>query len=383
MKLTLVIASLERGGAERVISVLASAWAERGSEVTLITFDDAEPPAYPLHPRIELRSLRVPNELAGNPVRALDRNVRRVRRLRRLIRESAPGVVLSFLDFPNLITLLATRGLRIPVIVSERANPAYDDLKAIWRVLRRCAYPRAAALVCQTSAMVAQLQKQIKIAGYAIPNPVEPTPSMGRAAPGESGVNSRTIIAMGRLVPQKGFDLLLEAFARVAGRHPEWSILVLGKGPLKATLEAQAESLGLRNRVRFVGAVPDPFPIMRAAGLFVFSSRFEGFGNALVEAMACGLPVISFDCPAGPSDIIRHGVDGLLVPPEDIRALADAMDHLMTDAAQRERLARRAPEVLERFSLERVLALWEKLFDDVLPARKCSGERANQAGFQT
>ena len=377
MKLTLVISSLERGGAERIISILAGAWAQRGDEVTLIIFDDREPPAYPLHPRVMLKSLRVPNELAGNPVRALFRNVRRVRLLRRMIRESAPDVVLSFLDFPNIITLLATRGWRVPVIVSERANPAYDDLKAVWRVLRRRTYPRAAALVCQTRAMVDQLQKEIRIPGYAIPNPVEP-PLTGHAVPSESEVNGQTIIAMGRLVPQKGFDLLLEAFARIAGRHPDWSIKVLGKGPLKAQLKAQADLLGLKNRVSFVGSVGDPFPMLRVAGLFVFSSRFEGFGNALIEAMACGLPVISFDCPAGPSDIIRHGVDGLLVPPEDVSALANAMDHLISDTAERERLAHRAPEVLERFSRERVLSMWEKLFDDVLPARKRSNERANQ-----
>src|SRR6476660_3895591 len=348
MTLTLVLSSLERGGAERIISVLAGAWAQRGDEVTLITFDDREPPAYPVHPRVELKSLRVPNELAGNPVRALFRNVRRIQLLRQMIRESAPDVVLSFLDFPNIITLLATRGWHVPVIVSERANPAYDDLKGVWRVLRRRTYPRAAALVCQTRAMVDQLQKEIRIRGYAIPNPVEPPPT-GHAAPSKSGINAQTIIAMGRLVPQKGFDLLLEAFARIAGRHPDWSIKVLGKGPLKEQLEAQAESLGLKNRVSFVGAVSDPFPALRAADLFVFPSRFEGFGNALVEAMACALPVISFDCPAGPSDIIRHGVDGVLVPPEDVAGLATAMGRLMNDAAERDRLARRAPEVLTRF----------------------------------
>jgi GalNAc-alpha-(1->4)-GalNAc-alpha-(1->3)-diNAcBac-PP-undecaprenol alpha-1,4-N-acetyl-D-galactosaminyltransferase len=370
MKLTLVISSLERGGAERIISVLAGAWAERGEQVTLLTFDDAEAPAYPLHPRVALKSLHVANEFARNPFHALYRNVRRIRLLRRLIRQSRPDAVISFLDFPNIVTLLATRCLGVPVIVSERANPAYDDLKMIWKVLRRFTYPWAAALVCQTNAMVALLQQKIKVAGYAIPNAVE-LPATGNAgAPKGGAANSRTAIAMGRLVPQKGFDLLLQAFALLARRHPEWSLTVLGKGPLKGRLEAQAASLGLKNRVSFVGAVSDPFPVLRAADLFVFSSRFEGFGNALAEAMACGLPVISFDCPAGPSDIIRQGVDGVLVPAEDIAGLANAMDHLMSDAAERERLAHRAPEVLTRFSLERVLTMWDTLFDDVLPARK-------------
>jgi GalNAc-alpha-(1->4)-GalNAc-alpha-(1->3)-diNAcBac-PP-undecaprenol alpha-1,4-N-acetyl-D-galactosaminyltransferase len=377
MKLTLVISSLERGGAERIISGLANAWTERGRQVTLITFDDKETPAYALHPGVELRSLGVPNEFASNPLHAMYRNVLRIRRLRRHIRQSGPDVVISFLDFPNILVLLATRGLGVPVIVSERANPDYDDLKIIWRRLRRLTYPWAVALVCQTSAMLELLQREIKVAGYAIPNAVMLPAPVNPSTPKGGGANARTVIAMGRLVSQKGFDLLLEAFARIATRHPEWSIKVLGKGPLKEQLEAQAESLGLKNRVSFVGAVSDPFPALRAADLFVFPSRFEGFGNALVEAMACALPVISFDCPAGPSDIIRHGVDGVLVPPEDVAGLATAMDRLMNDAAERDRLARRAPEVLTRFNLDRVLAMWEKVLEDAVPARECTCARTS------
>jgi GalNAc-alpha-(1->4)-GalNAc-alpha-(1->3)-diNAcBac-PP-undecaprenol alpha-1,4-N-acetyl-D-galactosaminyltransferase len=376
MRLTLVISSLERGGAERILSVLAGAWVERGIQVSLVTFDDKDEPAYPLHPGITMRSLRVPNETARNFVYAVYPNLRRIVRLRDHIRQSRPDIVISFLDFPNVITLLATLGFGIPVIVSERANPEHVYLKPIWQYLRRLLYPYAAALVCQTSAMVAQLQLKIKVPGYAIPNPVELPRSLTSDRPKGGDVNSRRIIAMGRLVPQKGFDLLLRAFAGIAGRHPAWSIQVLGKGPLKDQLEAQAVSLGLENRVSFVGAVSDPFPILRAADLFVFSSRFEGFGNALTEAMACGLPVISFDCPAGPADIIRDGVDGILVPREDVTGLAVAMDHLMSDAAERERLALHAPDVLTRFGLESVLGMWEKVFQDVLPSRT-PGQRAS------
>jgi GalNAc-alpha-(1->4)-GalNAc-alpha-(1->3)-diNAcBac-PP-undecaprenol alpha-1,4-N-acetyl-D-galactosaminyltransferase len=369
MRLTLVISSLERGGAERILSVLAGAWVERGIQVTLVTFDDRDVPAYPLHPGITLRSLRVPNETARNPLYAVYRNVRRIGRLRRHIRQSRPDLVMSFLDFPNVITLLATRGLGIPIIVSERANPQYVELSPIWKRLRRLLYPRASALVCQTSAMVSQLHETIKTPGYAIPNPVELPTTLASDSPKGGDTNARTIIAMGRLVPQKGFDLLLQAFAGIADQHPVWSVKVLGKGPLKDQLQAQAESLGLKNRVSFAGVISDPFPVLRAADLFVFSSRFEGFGNALTEAMACGLPVISFNCPAGPADIIRDGVDGILVPRDDVAGLARAMDRLMSDAAERERLALRAPEVLIRFSMESVLAMWEKVFQDVLRSR--------------
>jgi glycosyltransferase involved in cell wall biosynthesis len=376
MRLTLVISSLDRGGAERILSVLAGAWVKRGIQVTLVTFDDRDVPAYPLHPGITMRSLRVPNETAGNPFYAVYPNLRRIGRLRRNIRQSRPDIVISFLDFPNVITLLATRGLGLPVIVSERANPEYVYLNPVWKRLRRLLYPHASALVCQTNAMVSQLRQTIKIRGYAIPNPVELPAAFASASPKGGGTNARTIIAMGRLVPQKGFDLLLQAFAGIAARHPAWAIKVLGQGPLKDQLEAQAESLGLKNRVSFVGAVSDPFPILHAADLFVFSSRFEGFGNALTEAMACGLPVISYDCPAGPADIIRDGVDGILVPREDVAGLARAMDRLMSDAVERERLALRAPEVLMRFSLESVLAMWENLFQDVLASRT-SGKQAS------
>lgn len=377
MKLTLIISSLEQGGAERTLSMLASAWAKRGAEVTLVTFDDSEGAAYSLDPAIILKSLRVPNRAAGSFFRALDANGKRVRRLRRVVHQSRPDVVISFLDFPNIITLLATRGLGAPVIVSERANPEYDELKPVWKVLRRLLYPLSAALVCQTRAMITILQENIKVQGYVIPNPVVLPASFFTDAPRAANAESRIVIAMGRLVPQKGFDMLLEAFSQVAGKHPEWSLNVLGKGPLKAQLEAQAESLGLKTRVNFAGPVPDPFPVLRDADLFVFPSRFEGFGNALTEAMACGLPVISFDCPAGPSDIILNGVNGVLVPREDVAAFADAMDHLMSEPVERARLGGRAPEVLERFSLDRILGMWDEVVDHALLR---SGRRKH--GFQ-
>ena len=291
MRLMLVISSLARGGAERVISALASAWAKQGFEVTLVIFDDKEPRAYPIDARVTVHALKVSNATSRNFLEALNRTLRRVFLLRRIIRKSRPEIVISFLSVPNIVTILATRGLGIPVIVSERANPRLDKVKRFWGPLRRLVYPAADAIVCQTNAMVNLLQEMVKVPARAIPNPVEVPQSADFARRAEEP-EPRTIIAMGRLVPQKGFDMLLNAFSQIASKHPEWCIKVLGEGPDKEKLEVQAKSLRLEGRVTFVGAVDDPFSVMPGARSFRrswllffsfceragFDSRFFCFG---------------------------------------------------------------------------------------------------------
>ena len=364
MRLTFVVTSLELGGAQRTVSVLANSWARLGREVTVIIFDQDDTPSYRLDPHVALRSLGVTNGRASNFLQAISRNSRRLWRLRREIRNSRPDVVISFMDYTNIMTLLSSWRLHLPVIVSEQANPDHEPMGRLWETLRRLMYPHASMLVCPTTRMTALLGNRFRVRGRSIPNLVEmPSP----AAKVSQDKQNYVAVAMGRLVPQKGFDLLLDAFSQIAEKHPEWSLVIIGKGPLREQLATQAKLLGLDSRVRFTGEITDPFPVLKAGDLFVFSSRFEGFGNALVEAMGCGLPAISFDCVAGPSDIIRDGVDGILVAPEDVSALAAAMERLMGDAREREKLASRALEVSTRFSLEKILGLWDELFDVVVP----------------
>lgn len=361
-RLSLVISSLQAGGAERVLSRMANYWAARGHDVEIVSYDRPDaPPFYPLHGDVRVRGLDLLRD-SRSPVEALWSSAVRVRRVRRAIARHRPDAVISFLNHVNVVTLLATRGLGVPVIVSERTDPAHVPLKAPWPQLRPRVYRWAKYVVVQTPG-ARDFFTDPRIRTAIIPNVVSPAPA--RAAddrvPEAGASRTRWITAIGRLGPEKGFDLLLAAFAKIAAAHPAWHLRIVGGGPLADALARQATDLGLEGRVRFTGRVSDVFAELAASDLFVMSSRFEGFPNALGEAMAAGLPVISFNCPSGPRALIRDGVDGVLVPPEDAAALANAMERLMIDPAARATLGARAVEVVERFSEDAVMARWEEL----------------------
>jgi GalNAc-alpha-(1->4)-GalNAc-alpha-(1->3)-diNAcBac-PP-undecaprenol alpha-1,4-N-acetyl-D-galactosaminyltransferase len=342
---------------------MANYWAANGWEITLLTFDDgSKPPFYHLDPQIVCHPLDV-SEASLNPIAGIYNNLVSIRSLRAAIIESKPDVVISFMDRMNVVALFATRGLKIPTIVSERNDPAMTFMGRSWERLRQWTYPWADRIVVQTERAgnyFPTLQDRISI----VPNPVVLPPDLPRRS--RQLVGDRSLIAMGRLVPQKGFDLLFRAMATLKDRHPEWSLNILGEGKLRLQLESLRHELGLEHRIHLIGRVQNPHELLQQADIFVMSSRFEGFPNALCEAMACGLPVISTDCPNGPREIIRDNVDGILVPSEDISALAIAMDRLMSDEAERDRLARAAPEVAQRFGLETVMRMWESLISEVI-----------------
>ena len=363
MRLTLVISQLGAGGAERVLSTMASHWADRGHHVTLLTLWGPDSDFYPLSPAVK----RVPLRLARSSpnLRETARmSWRRLRALRAEIRPARPDVVISFMDTINILTLVATRGLSIPVVVSERTDPAQHRIGALRSWARRRTYGWADAIVVPSRGAARWVDENIRGPLLrVIPNPVRNT--LGPAPPGQPRPE-RLVVALGRLSPEKQLDYLLRAFRCCSPRHPDWSLEIVGEGPDRGRLETLAAEFGIRQRVRFPGSVPDPETVLRKADLFVLTSRYEGFPNALLEAMACGLAVVSFDCPSGPSEIIRPGVDGVLVPAQDLAALADSMDRLMSDASERRRLATRAVEVAERFGVERIMSMWEDVIGEVL-----------------
>ncbi|MBD1835570.1 glycosyltransferase family 4 protein [Cyanobacteria bacterium FACHB-472] len=357
MKLTIVISNMSLGGAQRVISTVINYWARKGWNITLLTMEQSSATSfYYLEPSIKYFRLGIAG-YSPSLLSALQNNLKRIYTLREGIRHSQPDVVISFADEMNVVALLATRSLNIPVIVSVRTDPAVSPLSRSWQQLRKWTYSWANKIIVlsETAKNFFSLKLQSRIT--IIPNAALPPKIEKNIA--DQQLAKPAMIAAGRLAEEKRFDLLLQAFAKIKDRHPHWTLTILGEGELRLELESLREQLGLCDRVYLPGAVQNPYEFLQQADLFVMSSRFEGFPNALCEAMACGLPVISTDCPSGPREIIRDGVDGILVPNEDVEALSSAMDKLMSDEKERQRLAARSIEVIERFSLEKIMGMWE------------------------
>ena len=336
-RIALLIPALHGGGAERATAALADHWVERGHCVTLITLDQTDSDVFPVDSRVQRVGLGLMRDSAHKG-QGLCNNVRRLRRVREAIRGAAADVVVSLTDKMNIVTLLASWGMRLPVVIGERSDPRQQRLGAVWEWLRRRSYPRCDAAVVQTEAVASQMRGLIDAGRvHVIPNAVSvPSVSWKASLPHEP-----RIVAVGRLSREKGFDLLIQAFFQLADRHQEWQLLIVGEGQQREPLAQLAGELGIAHRVQMPGWVDAVESLVCSSRVFALPSRYEGFPNALLEAMALGAPVISFDCASGPREIIRHGVDGLLVPAADVNALADGIERLMSDESLRVRLGSR------------------------------------------
>jgi glycosyltransferase involved in cell wall biosynthesis len=316
-----------------------------------------------------------------------------IKRLQRLIDADAPSVVVGVLRHPNLLSLAASwrSRRRPPVVVVEQSalSRGFTSSRLGWlkKSLHRWLYPRAAAVIVVSKGVGTDLQEQLgpsSLTIAVIPNPCD-LESVREWAVQEPDVpvdwSRPTIVGVGRLEAVKGFDLLLEALAKV--RSPGGcQLLILGEGPLAAQLIAQARRLGIDDRVQFLGFRLNPFAYMARARALVLSSLAEGAPNVLVEAMACGTPVVSTDCPFGPGEILQGGACGLLVPPSNAPALAEGIERVLSDGALAAKLSEAGLVRAGDFAAERVTRAYEAVFEkacafentgSVLPSRPNRG----------
>jgi glycosyltransferase involved in cell wall biosynthesis len=348
------------------MTLLAGGLVSRGHEVWLVTLAAQGSEFFAVDPRVRRVGLDLMAD-STSVARALKANVQRVRALRRTLATVNPDAVVSFMTSMNVLTVLACTGRRNQVVVSERIDPTRHREQWLWAALRSIAYRRVDAVVVQTEAAAQWFRKRLgkRSAVIVIPNPV---PSPGESRDQAVNVPKPFVLAAGRLVHQKGFDVLIRAFAQVAHECETLRLAIAGEGPARPALRSLVGELRLEDRVLFLGQVVELGALMQQAEAFVLSSRYEGFPNVLLEALSSNLPVVSTDCPGGPREILRGGEFGLLVPCENPTALAAAVRRVVTDSDLRRRLSGIGARAVACYQLDRVVQGWEAVLSGARPA---------------
>lgn len=361
MRILFIINTLAMGGAERVGSTLCNAWAEQGHEVLLVqTYSGGGSNFFQVTPSIR-------QEILGGKVgkrNAFD-ILRRAALLRHLTRNFEPDVVVSFLTSVNLLTLAATFGMGLRRIVAERTDPVSMPMPGIMRWGCRILYRFADMVLVQNAHQGERLEslygRMPRLKAIANPLPKH-LPEKGRRRANKPF----RLISLGRLDPGKRIDMIIDAFQRLALDRPDWELHIFGDGPEMPRLKKQARSGQGAARVRFMGRTDEALNVLADADIYASASTFEGFPNALMEAMAVGLPTLSTDCPCGPSEMTDHGKAGLLVPVNDEQAFTDALARLMDDAVLRDTLGKRAAaRILTLCSQDVVLEQWRQAFSEL------------------
>jgi glycosyltransferase involved in cell wall biosynthesis len=361
MKLMIYLSSMKLGGAERVAATLANYWVANGVEVTVLTLS-SDPDFYELDPRIIRESLGMQSD-SPNFLIALSKNYSRIQALRSHLKMAKPDFVLALMTSSIVYLGLASIGLGIKTIGAEHTYPANPSIGQFWNFIRKHTFRFVDAIVALTSEGEEWLRSYTSSKKVVtIPNPAVwplPTYSPFLAPPPKQGY---VLLTVGRLVIEKGFDMLIDAFAKVAQKHPDWKLIIVGEGEERNALESKIQAYGLENQILLPGRAGNVGDWYQHADLFVMSSRVEGFPNVLVEAMSFGLTAVSFDCNTGPRDIIINETNGLLVKADDTNELANALDRVMADQDLRNHMSKNAVLVKDKFSIEKITSKWEELF---------------------
>lgn len=337
------------GGTERVGSLVANGLSEAGYEIVLASMSCGDKPFFPLNKEIKVTSL------FDSPGRALYRTPKTIYRLRKLLKEQRIDTLIVVETMAVLFTLPAVLGLAVKHVCWEHFNFNSDLGKKSRRIARQLA-----ARYCDSVITLTERDKQYWLDGTrhksqitAIANPCPfPVQDYTREE------NTKTVLAVGRLTHIKGYDLLLRAWLQVNRSMPDWTLKIVGEGEDRPKLTDFIEKNGLTSNVELVGNTDNVGQYYQQAEVFCLSSRFEGFGMVLIEALAFGLPIVSFDCEAGPAEVL-DGTDSILVPENDIDLLASLLIELMRDDERRKTMSLKSKEKAKIYQPHNIIKKWD------------------------
>ncbi|AOY75605.1 hypothetical protein BJL90_06690 [Clostridium formicaceticum] len=345
-KIAIIANSLSLGGAERVSLILAEWMISQGVDAFLFTLNKDREEGYVLGPSIN----RVAINNKSNPSK-----VKLIRELRKNLRKYGINKVLVMGVPLAVYAIPASAGLNISVVVSERNDPANFKGRTITKLLSRSLMLLADGFIFQTERAKNYYSNVVQSKSTVIPNPllVDTLPAPF------NGVRSKRIVTAGRLVPQKNHELLIRVFKGIEEAYPEYTLTIYGNGSERGRLEKLIEGLNLENKVFLPGATKKLFKEIIDAEVFILSSDFEGMPNALIEAMALGIPCISTDCPSGgPRELIKNMKNGVLVPVRNVKAMEDAIKMLISDNALSKMIGNNAVSIRSDLNIDTICQEW-------------------------
>lgn len=358
---------LEQGGAERVVTNLAHQFAGRGYEVIIATewFGEDEFQIADTIRRVHV-GLREEDEKKSR----LRKQYLRVRYLKEFVKKENPDILIAFAQKANYRALMASFGSKVPVLVSVRTDPVGHYDGPADKLLVPLLYPRAAGCVFQTTGQRAFFAENIQRKSRIILNPINPK-YIGVPEPKE---RQKCVVQSGRLVDFKNQQMLIEAFAQVHRKHPDYELKIYGGDSGDGTKELLEETI--RNHqagdyVHLMGASDSLEKQLADAAVFAFSSDWEGLPNALLEAMALGLPIVATDCPCGgPATVMHHKEDGLLIPIKDREAMAEGINYLIEHPEEAEAMGRQAGKISEIANGDAIFEQWKDYIEEICGAAR-------------
>ena len=357
LDILILIPALGNGGTEKVASMLARSFAHN-SAVGLVTFATGSADFFDAGKAVQRLTIDE-HEPSRSIVQAISANFRRVKKLRRIFKSSRPTIVLSFLPQANVTSIIASFGIKTKVIVSERNSLRHQQLSKAWIWARYLIYRFADAVTVNSKELKAELETRIKCKPVLLPNPLE-IPNVLI----QSETSSRIILSVGRLVKQKGFDLLLQGFALSQACRTGWCLQVVGDGVEKQALCKLAVDLGIEKNVVWTGICSDISFWYRVASFFVLVSRHEGTSNAMLEAMAYGKPVIVSNKSGGGMDVVKHRDNGLITP-LDPKHIAHTIDWMVFHPADAYEFGENARKTAQLYDVSIVSKRWLDFIESV------------------